>query len=129
MGLPDKKISHQPAIRMHSQEVDHIIQARKNLDDITALAQYATQYKSLGWSPVALDADTGTDLGVDFGGPHSGWLNLLMDLTLKKTRVSLAIRLRARFARLRCTRGKSGLWQSLPGQSRRLAVSLYRPGR
>ena len=77
---------------MRSQEVDRIIQGRKNLDDVTALAQYAVQYKNLGWFPVALDAHTGTDLGVDFGETQQTWLNLLMDLALKKTMVSLAIR-------------------------------------
>ena len=40
----------------------------------------------------ALDADTGTDLEIDFGQPQSTWLSLLLDLALKKTRVSLAIR-------------------------------------
>jgi hypothetical protein len=78
---------------MGSQELDHIIQARKNLADVTALAKYAILYKKLGWSPVALDAHTGTCLQVDFDQPHSTWLNLLMDLALKRTGVSLAIRL------------------------------------
>ena len=92
MGQPDKETTPQPSIEMRSQEVDRIIQGRKNLDDITALAQYAVQYKNLGWFPVALDAHTGTDLGVDFGKTQQTWLNLLMDLALKKTMVSLAIR-------------------------------------
>ena len=78
---------------MGCQEMDHIIQARKNLADVTALAQYAILYKNLGWSPVALDAHTGTCLQVDFDQPQATWLNLLMDLALKKARVSLAIRL------------------------------------
>ena len=78
---------------MGSQEVDHIIQSCKNLNDVTALAQYAILYKNLGWSPVALDAHTGTSLKVDFDQPHPTWLNSLMDLALKKTSVSLAIRL------------------------------------
>lgn len=93
MGLPDKETPPQPSLRIHSQEVDSIFQGRKNLDDITALAQYATQYKNLGWSPVALDAHTGTDMKVDFGHTQTTLFNLLMDIALKKTRVSLAIRL------------------------------------
>ena len=92
MGLPEKE-TFQPRLKMGSEELDHIIQARKNLEDVTELAQYAILYKNLGWSPVALDAHTGTCLKVDFDQPQPTWLNLLMDLALKKTSVSLAIRL------------------------------------
>jgi hypothetical protein len=77
---------------MGSQELDYIIQAHKNLENVTALAQYAILYKKLGWSPVALDAHTGISLQVDFDLHHPTWLNLLMDLALKKNSVSLAIR-------------------------------------
>lgn len=93
MGLPDKGTPAQLRVKMGSQELDHIIQARKNLADVTALAQYAILYKKLGWPLVALDAHTGTCLQVDFDQPHPTWLNSLMDLALKKTNVSLAIRL------------------------------------
>ena len=93
MGLPDKETRFQPRVKMGSQELDHIIRARKNLADVTALAQYAIRYKNLGWSPVALDAPSGTCLPVDFDQPHPTWLNSLLDLALKKTNVSLAIRL------------------------------------
>jgi hypothetical protein len=93
MELPDKEIPFQPRVTMGSQELDHIIQARKGLSDVTALAQYAIIYKNLGWSPVALDAHTGSCLQVNFDQPHPTWLNALMDLALKKTSVSLAIRL------------------------------------
>ena len=92
-ALPDKELVFQPRVKMGCQEMDHITQARKNLADVTALAQYAILYKNLGWSPVALDAHTGTCLPVDFDLPHPTWLNLLMDLALKYSRVSLAIRL------------------------------------
>jgi hypothetical protein len=92
-GLSDKVTSLQPRIKMGSQEVDCIIQSCKNLEDVTALAQYAILYKNLGWSPLALDAHSGACLKVDFDQPHPTWLNSLMDLALKKTSVSLAIRL------------------------------------
>lgn len=93
MGLPDKVTPLQPRIKMGSQEMDHIIHSCKSLKDVTALAQYAILYKNFGWSPVALDAHTGTCLKVDFDQPHPTWLNSLMDLALKKISVSLAIRL------------------------------------
>ncbi len=93
MELPDKETPFHLRVTMGSQEMDHIIQARKNLSDVTALAQYAILYKKMGWSPVAVDAHTGTCLQVDFNLPQPTWLNLLMDLALKYNRVSLAIRL------------------------------------
>jgi hypothetical protein len=93
MDLPDKEIPLQPRVKMGSQEMDHIVQARKGLSNVTALAQYAIIYKNLGWSPVAFDAHTGSCLQVNFDQPHPTWLNLLMDLALNKTSVSLAIRL------------------------------------
>jgi hypothetical protein len=73
--------------------VDYITQARMNLEDVTDLAQEAILYKNLGWSPVALEAHTGTCLKIDFDQPKQGWLNSLVDLVSKKTRISLAIRL------------------------------------
>jgi hypothetical protein len=93
MALLKEETSFQPSLKMRPQERDHISQTRKNLADINSLAQYAAQYQNVGWSPVALDADTGTDLEIDFGQPQSTYLSLLLDLALKKTRVSLAIRL------------------------------------
>ena len=114
MGLPKNDTSRQPRLKMGPEELDHIIQGRKNLDDVTELAQYATLYKSIGWSPVALDALTGTSLKVDFDQPQATWLNLLLDLALKKGGVSLGIRLEPKCAS-RCTQGKSCIWQGIPG--------------
>jgi hypothetical protein len=93
MGLPNEENPFQPRVTMGSQELDHIIQARKGLADVTALAHYAILYKNLGWSPVALDAHTGTCLQVDFDQPQPTCLNALMNLALQKTSVSLGIRL------------------------------------
>jgi len=81
------------SIKVESQELDRIIQARKNLDDVKALAMFAAQYKDLGWSPVALELPHGTDLGVDFDQPQAKCLWSLMDLALQEIRVGLSIRL------------------------------------
>lgn len=93
MGLPNEATSRKFSIKVDSQELERIIQARKNLDDIKALAKYAAQYKKLGWSPVVLEAHSLTDLRVDFDQPQEAWFRLLMDLALKGTRMCLAIRL------------------------------------
>jgi hypothetical protein len=93
MGLLGKKTSFQPRIKMSSRELDSITQAHMNLEVVTDLVKDAILYKNLGWSPVALDAHNGTCLKIDFDQPQQSWLNSLVDLVLKKTRVSLAIRL------------------------------------
>jgi hypothetical protein len=93
MVLPGKKTSFQARIKMSSRELDSITQAHMNIEDVTDLVQYAILYKNLCWSPVALDAHTGACLKIYFDQPQQGWLNTLVDLVLKKTRVSLAIRL------------------------------------
>ena len=84
------------SIKVESQELDRIIQARKNLDDVKSLAVYAARYMELGWSPVALEAYTGADLQVDFSQPQATCLWGLMDKALQDTRIGLAIRLDAK---------------------------------
>jgi hypothetical protein len=93
MERTTESASRQFSIKIDTNELDRIIQARKNLDEVKALAIYAAQYKNLGWSPVALEAQNGADLEVDFDQPQANWLWLLMDFALQETRVGLAIRL------------------------------------
>jgi hypothetical protein len=104
--------SRQFSIKVDTQELDRIFQARRNLDEVKALAAYATQYQDLGWSLVALEAQNGADLGVDFDQPQASWLWLLMDFALQKTRVGLAIRL-APHSHLFVLRVKPALARSL----------------
>ncbi len=80
------------SIKVDSKELERIIQARKNLDDVKALAVYAAHYRDLGWSPVALETENITDLEVDFDQPQASWLWLLMDFALQEVKVGLAIR-------------------------------------
>jgi hypothetical protein len=81
------------SFKVEAKELDRIIQARKNLDDVKDLAAYALRYRDLGWSPVALEMPHGADLGVDFQQPEAQILWALMDLALVETSVGLAIRL------------------------------------
>jgi|WetSurMetagenome_2_1015567.scaffolds.fasta_scaffold08997_3 hypothetical protein len=81
------------SIKVEAKELDRIIQARKNLDDVKALAIYAVRYRNLKWSPVALDVPQGADLKVDFQQPEAKCLWSLMDLALQEVRVGLAVRL------------------------------------
>jgi hypothetical protein len=91
MGVPRETSPPKFSVKLESEELDRIVQARKNLDDVKALALYGAQYQNLGWSPAALEANSGRDLNLDFTQPQT--LRLLMDLALKRTRVQLAIRL------------------------------------
>lgn len=91
MGVPRETASPKFSVKLESEELERIVQARKNLDDVKALAIYGAQYQNLGWSPAALEASRGRDLNLDFTQPQT--LRLLMDLALKRTRVQLAIRL------------------------------------
>jgi hypothetical protein len=93
MRQPNKKTSLQPPAKINSQELDHIIRARENLEWLAELAQYAALYKNLGWSLVALDSQARTDLGVDFDQPEATWSKLLLKFALKAAKVSLALRL------------------------------------
>lgn len=98
MGLPNNSTSSPPSSKVSSLELHRIIEASNNLNAVTRLAQYAVHYKNLGWCPVVLDAHTGIDQKLDFGQPQSSWLNLLMDLALRKTRICLATRLEPDFS-------------------------------
>ena len=100
------------SIKVDSKELERIIQARRNLDDVKALAVYAAQYHQLDWSPVALRAQDGTDLEVDFDQPQANWLWLLMDFALQEVKVGLAIRPKPQ-SRLFVVRVKPPLARSL----------------
>ena len=83
------------SIKVEAKELDRIIQSRKNLDDVKALAVYASHYRKMGWSPLAFELLSGADLQVDFAQPQAKCLWSLMDLALQETRIGLAIRLDA----------------------------------
>jgi hypothetical protein len=91
MGVPRDKTPPKFSAKLESEELERIVQGRKNLDDVKALAIYGAQYKNMGWWPVALEAQSGRDLNLDFSQPQT--LRLLMDLALNRTRIQLAIRL------------------------------------
>jgi hypothetical protein len=112
MDRPTDPDSRNFSIKMDSKELERIIQARKNLDDVKALAVYAARYQDLGWSPVALEAQKGIDLEVDFRQPQANWLWLLMDYALQEVNVGLAIHLEPR-SRLFVLRVKPALGKSL----------------
>jgi hypothetical protein len=112
MDRPTDPDSRNFSIKMDSKELERIIQARKNLDDVKALAVYAARYQDLGWSQVALEAQKGIDLEVDFRQPQANWLWLLMDYALQEVNVGLAIHLEPR-SRLFVLRVKPALGKSL----------------
>ena len=93
MERPNDTGSRKFSIKVEAKELDRIIQARKNLDDVKALAIFAHQYREMGWQPVAFEVVKGTDLQVDFSQPQERCIWSLMDLALQETRIGLGIRL------------------------------------
>ncbi len=91
MSVPGETLSRKPAVKVEAEELERILQARKNLDEVKALAIYGAHYLNLGWFPVALEALSGRDLHLDFSRPQT--LRHLMDLALRGTRIQLAVRL------------------------------------
>ncbi|MGQ9689340.1 MAG: hypothetical protein ACUVXF_11225 [Desulfobaccales bacterium] len=91
MGVTRETNSGKLSVKLDSEEMERIVQARKNLDDIKALAIYGARYANLGWTTVALEAQSGRDLYLDFSQPQT--LRTLMDLALQRIQVQLAIRL------------------------------------
>jgi len=91
MGATGDTNSGKLSVKLDSEEVERIIQTRKNLDDAKALAIYGARYANLGWPTMALEAPTGRDLYLDFSQPQT--LRMLMDLALQRIRLQLAVRL------------------------------------
>ncbi len=85
----------QPKVRIGPKELQRIVGTRKNLDASEALAGYAARYLTLGWLPVAYDAQAERLLDIDFHQPSDLWKQTLMDVAMQGTSLGLAIRLEA----------------------------------
>ena len=92
MKLPREMSPSQFAVKIGPEELGHIVTLRRNLDHMGVLARFADQYVKLGWSLAALEAHTGTDLGLDFTLPRQASSKGLMDESLKGREVNLAVR-------------------------------------
>jgi hypothetical protein len=82
--------SAQPGARVGKDEMDRIFTLKTNLDHCMSLIDYAAEYLALGWSLVAIDAETGSDLRIDFS--EENWRNRLSDYGMTPTNITLGVR-------------------------------------
>ena len=72
---PQAKISAEDiTVNLGQEEVCRILDLKENLNNSAVLEEYISRYLRLGWSLVAVDAQGGADLGLDFRHPRSSGL-------------------------------------------------------
>ncbi len=79
-------------VRIREEEVGRIFNLKESLDLSGVQVRYAARYQRLGWSLVALKADTAQDLRVDFAAPQEIWSKHLAELSLREGQVNLGVR-------------------------------------
>jgi hypothetical protein len=77
--------------RIHQEERERIYNLKSSLDHQEVLASYAEQYQKLGWDLVALKAQDGTDLEVDFGERPEIWINRGWERVLTEPKINLGV--------------------------------------
>jgi len=77
-------------VRIGKGEIDRIFNLKAEIDHHSALADYTAGYLKLGWPLVALDADTGGDLGIDFQDEEN-WRRYLQDPALDTSKINLGV--------------------------------------
>jgi len=79
-------------VRIRQEEIDSLLNLKSQIDDKELLASYAEEYQKLAWLPVALDAQDGTDLKVDFGARPEIWRDSLWRPDYTGTKINLGVR-------------------------------------
>lgn len=79
-------------VNLGQEEVCRILDLKENLNNSAVLEEYISRYLQLGWSLVAVDAQGGADLGLDFRHPQVIWAAQLADLSFQGTQINLAVR-------------------------------------
>ncbi len=90
---PQAKISAEDlTVSLGQEEVCRILDLKENLNSSAVLEQCVSQYLHLGWSLVAVDAQGGADLGLDFRQAQVIWAAQLVDLSFQGIQINLAVR-------------------------------------
>lgn len=76
-------------VRIGKDEIDRIFDLKTNLDQYGSLVDHAGQYVNLGWSPVAINAETGEDLEIDFKNENGR--NYLGDKGINASMINLGV--------------------------------------
>jgi putative nucleotidyltransferase with HDIG domain/PAS domain S-box-containing protein len=80
----------EPGARIGVDEMDRILTLKTNLDHCASLIDYAAKYLDLGWSLVAIDAETGNDLEINFS--EENWKDCLSDYGITLMKITLGVR-------------------------------------
>jgi|UniRef100_A0A7C3Z0K6 hypothetical protein len=77
---------------VREEEICQIFNLKKNLDYSDVLIKYASKYLKLGWDLVAVNAQGGTTLDLDFKQPEEMWSPRLTTMGLEGLQVNLGVR-------------------------------------
>jgi hypothetical protein len=81
---------NKPVVKIAKGEMEHILKLKASFNYGGILLDHAIKYLNLGWALVAIDAETGNDLGMDFEDLNT-YLKRLEDPSLDTARINLAV--------------------------------------
>ena len=80
------------SVKIHPGELESLLRLKSILNHKAAVSSYAEKYLKLGWVLQALEAQDGTDLGVNFAETPETWVNRLWEPALSGSTINLAVR-------------------------------------
>lgn len=79
-----------PVVKLAKGEIDHILKLKASFNHSGTLLGHAIKYLNLGWALVAIDAETGNDLGIDFEDLNN-YIKRLEDPNVDTAKMNLAV--------------------------------------
>ena len=92
MGQENKVSPEDWSVRVGEEELGRIFHLRHSLDQSETLIHHGALYQELGWSLVALEAETGEDSALDFSQSPEVWGERVMTLALAGVNLDLAVK-------------------------------------
>ena len=80
------------SVKINQEELESLLRLKSILDHKAAVSSYAERYLKLGWVLQALEAQDGTDLGVNFAEAPVTWVNRLWEPALAGSKINLGVR-------------------------------------
>jgi hypothetical protein len=78
-------------VKIAKDEIEHILKLKESLDHGGTLLDHANKYLDLGWALVAIDAETGNDLAIDFQDADT-YKKRLEDPSVDPVKINLGVR-------------------------------------
>ena len=79
-----------PVVKIARGEIEHILKLKESFNHGGTLLAHAINYLNLGWALVAIDAETGNDLGIDFEDLNT-YIKRLEDPSVDTATINLAV--------------------------------------